>query len=248
MEPTPQERQLREQIVGFLNRHLQAVAAMAGIPIDEEEGWSIRHISWTGEEWPGLEGRPGLCFVEIFVMQGAPHEYLLILDTRACTCSFAATYRRELKHMQLIRAWASHAYAPLPDRVPWRLRPTISPSEEVPPGLDRRTLEALIRRDIKRIAKQSAHVGVDDHHWDVTLISWTGEEWPGLRPIPGCCYVEAFEHANPPHDFLYLVSILTGTPEFVACYEGDIGTFDLTIYRTGIDDLGLPDQVERRGE
>ncbi len=238
---------------------------MAGIPMDEEEGWGLRHISWTGEEWPGLEGRPGLCFVEIFLMRTEPHDHLLILDVSAGTCALAATYRRELDSMRLMRTWApatdSPAYAPLPGRVPWRILREMSASQPsshllpqmsasglgagTGPDLDHRRLEALIRQDIKRIAKQSGLVGVDEQHWDVTRISWTGEEWPGLPHLPGCCYVEAFEHANPPHDFLYLVSVLCGRPEFMAAYEGDIGTFDLTVTRIEADPFNLPDQVER---
>lgn len=281
MDPSPQERQLREQITGFLHRHLPVIAPLAGIPLTEGEAWGIRLLSWTGEEWPGLEGRPGLCFVDLFVAR-EPHDYLLILDissgtgTGTGTGTLAGTYRREFKHMHLVRAWSpatdSPAYAPLPGSVPWRIlrehharlpsegHPLPNPLSiqsnpdsdsdpypypyPHPPG-DRAALETIIHRDIKRIAKQSALVGVDDHHWDVTRISWTGEEWSGLPCLPGHCYVEAFEHANPPHDFLYLVSVRTGTPEFVACYEGDIGTFDLTLWRTGAESLGLPDKVDR---
>lgn len=265
MEPSPQEKHVREQIRAFLNRHLQAVAAMAGIPMEEGEGWGLRHISWTGEEWPGLGGRPGLCFVEIFLMRTEPHDHLLILDVSAGTCTLAATYRRELDHMRLIRTWSpatdSPAYAPLPGSVPWRIlgemrahlasphllpgMPASEPDAEACPVPDRRSLEALIRQDIKRIAKESCLVGVDDHYWDVTRISWTGEEWAGLPCLPDCCYVEAFEHSNPPHDFLYVVSVRRGRPEFIAAYEGDIGTFDLTIFRAEADSLNLPDQVER---
>ncbi|MCB1209480.1 MAG: hypothetical protein KDK97_09145, partial [Verrucomicrobiales bacterium] len=263
MDNSPQEKQVRDQIASYINEHFPVIGRLAGIPIDQGMTWGIRMISWTGEEWPGLEGRPGLCFVEVFVPQ-EPHDYLLILDISTSTCVLAATYRREFKHLQLFRAWApitdSQAYAPLPDAVPWRLLREfrarhqtghILPDMPPPPGaelhtlMDRAALETIIRRDIKLIAKQSALVGVDDHPWDVTRISWTGEEWPRLRPLPGYCYVEAFEHANPPHDFIYVVSVLSGTPEFIACYEGDIGTFDLTIYRTEAEALTLPNRVER---
>lgn len=258
MESPAQEKLDREQITGYLNRYLPIIASVAGIPLREGEAWGIRHLSWTGEEWPGLEQRPGLIFVDLFVTQ-APHDFLLILDVSAGTCTLVASYQRELKRMRLLRAWGpatdSPAYAPLPEHVPWRLLRELRGD---PPGpaspsttstltakVDRLALEALIRRDIKRIAKQSALVGVNDHPWDVTRISWTGEEWPGLPNLPGYCYVEAFEHANPPHDFLYVVSVLTGTPEFIAAYEGDIATFDLTIARVEADTLDLPNQVER---
>ncbi|SKA94925.1 hypothetical protein SAMN02745166_02244 [Prosthecobacter debontii] len=255
MESPAQEKLDREQITGYLNRYLPIIASVAGVPLREGEAWGIRLLSWTGEEWPGLEGRPGLIYVDLFVTQ-PPHDYLLILDISTGTCTLAASYQRELKHMRLLRAWApatdSPAYTPLPDHVPWRLlrelhapKPSPSPHPTPTPKVDRLTLEVLIRRDIKRIAKQSSLVGVDDHPWDVTRISWTGEEWPGLPHLPGYCYVEAFEHANPPHDFLYVVSVLTGTPEFIAAYEGDIATFDLTVYHTSAESLGLPEQVER---
>jgi hypothetical protein len=267
METSPQEKLSREQINDYLHRHLSVIAPLAGIPLTEGEAWGIRLLSWTGEEWPGLEGRPGLCFVDLFVSR-EPHDYLIILDISTGICTLAGSYRREFKHLHLLRAWSpstdSRAYAPLPDTVPWRilrehrarqqsgghLIPTM-PQQQSPPSpnphppMNRAAMEAIIRRDIKLIAKQSALVGVDAPPWDVTRISWTGEEWPGLPHLPGHCYVEAFEHANPPHDFLYLVSVLTGTPEFIACYEGDIATFDLTLYRTEAESLGLPDKVDR---
>ena len=109
----------------------------------------------------------------------------------------------------------------------------------------REEMEDWIHRNIKVIAKQSALVGVDDEYWDVTRISWTGEEWQGFVPIEGICYVEAFEHGIPPHDFIYVVSVRSGTPEFLASYEGDVDFFDLTVYRKSAASLQLPDQVPR---
>ena len=107
-------------------------------------------------------------------------------------------------------------------------------------------LDTVIRRDIKKIAKQSSLAGVDEEPWDVTRISWTGEEWPELQPHFGYCYVEAFEHSVPPHDYLYVVGVRTGEPEFIAVYEGDIGYFDLTVSRPEADALALPERVSRQ--
>ena len=109
----------------------------------------------------------------------------------------------------------------------------------------REHLEEIIKKDIKNIAKQSLLTGVDDEEWDVTRISWTGSEWQGFKEIPGYCYVEAFEHSNPPHDFIYLVSVRTGTPEFAASYEGDMDTFELVVSRLEASHLDLPDSVPR---
>lgn len=44
---------------------------------------------------------------------------------------------------------------------------------------------------------------------------------------------------------LHVIAHLAGTPEFIACYEGDIATFDLTLYHTEAESLGLLDKVER---
>lgn len=117
-----------------------------------------------------------------------------------------------------------------------------------PPWSDARfraAMEKAIHRDIKGIARQSSLVVLDAEYWDVTRISWTGEEWPGLPAHPGICYVEAFEHANPPHDFIYAVSVRSGAPEFLACYEGDMDFFALTVSRLEADGLGLPERVVR---
>jgi hypothetical protein len=115
----------------------------------------------------------------------------------------------------------------------------------IPGRTERGRLENDIRENIRRIAKQSCLVGVDEEGWDVTRISWTGEEWEGFRPIPGYCYVEAFEHSNPPHDFIYLVGVRTGEPEFAASYEGDMDTFELTVTRLEAGSLDLPESVLR---
>ncbi len=109
----------------------------------------------------------------------------------------------------------------------------------------RREMENWIHRNIKVIAKQSSLVGVDNAYWDVNRVSWTGEEWLGFLPIEGICYVEAFEHSIPPHDFIYVVSVRSGTPCFLASYEGDVDFFQLTIYRLDAESLGLPEQVPR---
>ena len=106
-------------------------------------------------------------------------------------------------------------------------------------------METWIRTHIKVIAKQSALVGVDNCHWDVTRISWSGVEWAGFDSHFGYCYVEAFEHANPPHDFIYVVNVLSGVPTFAACYEGDIGYFELTVEAVDEEHLNLPKRVER---
>ena len=119
-------------------------------------------------------------------------------------------------------------------------------SEASPPEpLSRSAMEAEIRRDIKGIAKQSCLVRVDAEHWDVTRISWTGEEWPGLPTHADICYVEAFEHSNPPHDFIFVVSVRTGTPKHLASYEGDMDFFELTVAALEADALGLPERVAR---
>ena len=121
-----------------------------------------------------------------------------------------------------------------------------SDASPTPPEVpSRAAMEAEIRRDIKGIAKQSCLVGVDAEHWDVTRISWTGEEWEGLRPHPAICYVEAFEHSNPPHDFIFVVSVSTGTPKHLASYEGDMDFFELTVAALEADALALPARIPR---
>jgi hypothetical protein len=111
--------------------------------------------------------------------------------------------------------------------------------------LSREEMEVVIHSGIKLIAKQSALVGVDNTFWDVTSISWTGSEWPGLRSIPGLCYVEAFEHANPPHDFIFVVSVHGGEARFVACYEGDIDFFELTLLLRDAEMFDFPERIPR---
>jgi hypothetical protein len=106
-------------------------------------------------------------------------------------------------------------------------------------------MEAVIRRDIKLLAKQSCLVGVDAEYWDVSRISWDGSEWPGLRKVPGICYVEAFEHSNPPHDFVFVVTVESGSPRNVATFEGDLDFFALTIFSPDAEVLELPEQIPR---
>lgn len=115
----------------------------------------------------------------------------------------------------------------------------------IPDESSREQLEGIIRTNIKGIAKQSSLDGVDEEEWDVTRISWTGEEWEGFEAIPGYCYVEAFEHSNPPHDFIFLVAVRSGEPDFVASYEGDMSTFELTVIRFEGTRLHLPESVPR---
>lgn len=164
---------------------------------------------------------------------------------------------QQLDHVRAVLQMALHALFPDQGELPEELARLIPPGRVFPENWtslaieegesrpSRSELERIIARDIKLIAKQSCLVGVDDHEWDVTRISWTGEEWEGFHPLAGYCYVEAFEHANPPHDFIYLVDVRSGTPQFAAGYEGDIGSFDLTISRAGLEGLQLPDTVPR---
>lgn len=105
--------------------------------------------------------------------------------------------------------------------------------------------ELLIRKDLTSLVKQSLRVGVDDAFWDINRISWTGEEWEELKPCPGYCYVEAFEHSTPPLDYIYVISVRTGTPTYIACYEGDVDSYQLTTYRLECEILRLPDEVTR---
>lgn len=109
----------------------------------------------------------------------------------------------------------------------------------------RAEMEAMIRVGIKKIAKQSALIGVDDEFWDVSRLSWTGSEWPGFQAIPGLCYVEAFEHGNPPHDFLFVVSVRGGVPSLLASYEGDMDAFELTLWGREAEPFGFPERVPR---
>ncbi len=207
-----------------------------------------------------------------FVLSGRNGDFATIAtsDSRCMTCQYVGERMEEarmdmhyqphpdqLDRARAVLQMALHALFPDQEALPEELAQMIPPGRVFPEKWEefenrtggepptRGELEEIITRDIKRIAKQSCLVGVDDHEWDITRISWTGEEWEGFRSLPGYCYVEAFEHSNPPHDFIYLVDVRSGTPEFVAGFEGDMDSFELTIFRAGAEELNLPDSVPR---
>ncbi|MFT5470433.1 MAG: hypothetical protein ACI8UO_005561 [Verrucomicrobiales bacterium] len=116
----------------------------------------------------------------------------------------------------------------------------LTPSPE-----DKERHEAYIRENLPGIIKQSCLCGVDDSFWEVTRISWTAEEWEELSPRPGYCYVEVYEHSAPPLDYIYVMGVRKGSPEYIACYEGDTDYFELTTWRLEGDLLDLPEHVKR---